>query len=284
MWEDIEEIKESAQAINPSIVIFLRRGRAYDARHGARGIDGRGRLKFQFLSFVRSGTAFRTIIALWKNRHLSPQQQMDIIASVEAGDMKYAVAERQADNTQPFLAVEEASMSEVISTEIPITAESVLSVYQNKDLDERVHEKLGLIDYKSTGWESVEQKPGVQRRQESYTLNRLISQFGSKVSCIKQITVTSEDVKKIVIDDMLTLHDVPFGDHFQVQVRREIETMSKNPVSSQEKAFVGVAWHKSTEFQRNITKNVYEHMTKQIQEMTGLIVEEVLANKKIDGA
>jgi hypothetical protein len=46
---------------------------------------------------------------------------MDIIASVEAGDMKYAVAERQADNTQPFLAVEEASMSEVISTEIPIT-------------------------------------------------------------------------------------------------------------------------------------------------------------------
>ncbi|CAK9278846.1 unnamed protein product [Sphagnum jensenii] len=280
MWEDIEEIKESAQAINPSIVIFLRRGRAYDARHGARGIDGRGRLKFQFLSFVRSGTAFRTIVALWKNRHLSPQQQMDIIASVEAGDMKYAVAERQADNTQPFLAVEEASMSEVISTEIPITAESVLSVFKNKDLDERVHEKLGLIDYKSTGWENVEQKPGVQRRQESYTLNRQISQFGSKVSCIQQITVTSEDAKKIVIDDMLTLHDVPFGDHFQVQVRREIETMSKNPVSSQEKAFVGVAWHKSTEFQRNITKNVYEHMTKQIQEMTGLIVEEVLANNR----
>jgi len=243
-------------------------------------------LKFQFLSFVRSGTAFRTIVALWKNRHLSPQQQMDIIASVEAGDMKYAVAERQADNTQPFLAVEEASMSEVLSTEIPITAESVLSVFQNKDLDERVHEKLGLVDYKSTVWESVEQKPGVQRRQESYTLNRQISQFGSKVSCIQQITVTSEDAKKIVIDDMLTLHDVPFGDHFQVQVRREIETMSKNPVSSQEKAFVGVAWHKSTEFQRNITKNVYEHMTKQIQEMTGLIVEEVLANnrQKIDGA
>jgi hypothetical protein len=99
---------------------------------------------------------------------------------------------------------------------ICLQAESVLSVFQNKDLNERVHEKLGLIDYTSTGWESVEQKPGVQRRQESYTLNRQISQFGSKVSCIQQITVTSEDAKKIVIDDMLTLHDVPFGDHFQV--------------------------------------------------------------------
>ncbi len=99
---------------------------------------------------------------------------------------------------------------------ICLQAESVLSVFQNKDLNERVHEKLGLVDYKTTGWESVEQKPGVQRRQESYTLNRQISQFGSKVSCIQQITVTSEDAKKIVIDDMLTLHDVPFGDHFQV--------------------------------------------------------------------
>jgi hypothetical protein len=99
---------------------------------------------------------------------------------------------------------------------ICLQAESVLSVFKNKDLDERVHEKLGLIDYKSTGWENVDQKPGVQRRQESYTLNRQISQFGSKVSCIQQITVTSEDAKKIVIDDMLTLHDVPFGDHFQV--------------------------------------------------------------------
>lgn len=59
IWEDIEEIKETAQSINPSMVVFLRKGRGFDARHGARGIDGKGRLKFQFLSFVRSGTAFR---------------------------------------------------------------------------------------------------------------------------------------------------------------------------------------------------------------------------------
>jgi hypothetical protein len=59
LWEEIEEIKETAQSINPSIVVFLRKGRGFDARHGARGIDGKGRLKFQFLSFVRSGTAFR---------------------------------------------------------------------------------------------------------------------------------------------------------------------------------------------------------------------------------
>lgn len=59
LWEDIEEIKELSQSLNPSIVVFLRKGRGFDARHGARGIDGRGRLKFTFLSFLRSGTAFK---------------------------------------------------------------------------------------------------------------------------------------------------------------------------------------------------------------------------------
>jgi hypothetical protein len=59
LWEDIDEIKEMPISINPSIVVFLRKGRGLDARVGAKGIDGRGRLKFQFLSFVRPGTAFR---------------------------------------------------------------------------------------------------------------------------------------------------------------------------------------------------------------------------------
>lgn len=58
MWEDIEEIKESP-SINPSLLLFLRKGRGLDARNGARGVDERGRVKFQFLSFVRSGTAFK---------------------------------------------------------------------------------------------------------------------------------------------------------------------------------------------------------------------------------
>jgi hypothetical protein len=50
---------------------------------------------------------------------------MEIKASVEAGDMEYAVAERQADS-QLLLAVQEPSMSELISTEIPITVRTFL--------------------------------------------------------------------------------------------------------------------------------------------------------------
>ncbi|KAG0591890.1 hypothetical protein KC19_1G209800 [Ceratodon purpureus] len=275
LWEEIEEIKETAQSINPSIVVFLRKGRGFDARHGARGIDGKGRLKFQFLSFVRSGTAFRAIVALWKNRNLSFEQKMDIIASVEAGDMKYSVAERQADDRQPFLGIEEAPMSEVVRMETPITVD-VLHTYFTDDQKERsVNEKLGLSNYESSPWEIVDGKTGIQRRHRSYRLSRLITQFGSQISGIQQKTI-SIDSKKLIINEILTLHDVPFGDHFQIQTRIELETLSMQPITTQYKAFVGVAWHKATELdQRKVTKNIYEHMTNQFRSLIEIIVDEV---------
>lgn len=76
----------------------------------------------------------RTIIALWKNRTLSVEQQMDLIASVEAGDgMKYAVADRQrqVDENQAFLGVEDAHMSELASMDSSLTVSRVTESFQN---------------------------------------------------------------------------------------------------------------------------------------------------------
>lgn len=56
----------------------------------------------------------------------------------------------------------------------------------------------------------------------------------------------------------------------------ELETLSMEPIATQFKAFVGVAWHKATELdQRKMTKNIYEHMTNQFRCLIELIVEEV---------
>jgi hypothetical protein len=56
----------------------------------------------------------------------------------------------------------------------------------------------------------------------------------------------------------------------------ELETLSLQPVTTQYKAFVGVAWHKATELdQRKMTKNIYEHMTSQFRSLIEIIVEEV---------
>ncbi|CAM6037416.1 unnamed protein product [Sphagnum compactum] len=280
LWEDIDEIKEMPISINPSIVVFLRKGRGLDARVGAKGIDGRGRLKFQFLSFVRPGTAFRTIVALSKNRKLNPEQQMELVAKVQAGDLGSVVAERQAEDPGPFLG-EEAHMTQVVMFEFSLTTESLLLLFQRQKLDEIVSEKLGWVNYKATPWERVEDKPESQRRQLSYSLNRQISQCGSKVSCVQQKTVAA-DMMSCTIEEIMTLHDVPFGEHFQVHVRREVETLSENPPTSIVKALVGVAWHKDTEFKKKITKNVYDYLRKQVREMMNLTVKEIKAAIKED--
>lgn len=225
----------------------------------------------------------RTIVALWKNRNLSPEQRMDIVASVVDGDMRYAVAERQADDSQPFLGFEQTIMPEVLVIEIPITAESVLAAVNNTKVDLSISEKLGLAEYRATPWDHVEETIGAHQRELSYKLNRQISQFGSRVSCNQQQVVT-DDLKKLVIKEVLRYHDMPFGDHFEVHVKRELETLSTNPVNTQVKAFVGVVWHKSTEAQKKITKNIYEHMAWQIQELIDITVAEVFERSgTVDG-
>lgn len=92
-----------------------------------------------------------------------------------------------------------------------------MSLFEKGRLEEVVAEKMGYINFVSTPWERLEGQNNVQRRQVSYHLNRQISQFGSKVSCIQQKTML-DNMKLYILDEVLTLHDVPFGDHFQVLI------------------------------------------------------------------
>lgn len=96
-----------------------------------------------------------------------------------------------------------------------LQVESVHAIFVDDQKEHIVNEKLGLSNYESSPWEVVDGKTGIQRRHRSYKLNRLITQFGSKISSIQQKTL-SPDSKKLIINEILTLHDVPFGDHFQV--------------------------------------------------------------------
>lgn len=274
IWEDIEEIVETPGVMNPYIVMYLRKGRGLDAHNGMRGVCPNGRAKFYFCSFVKPVTAFRTISALWKNRKLSPEQQLELVANVQR---KHPEIERLGDDTDSFTGMEEAHLYHVCSFDIPLTTDSVMILFDKGKLEEVVAERMGYVNYESSSWERVDNQPGVQRREISYQLNRQISQFGSKISCVQQKT-SSDSSKVFVIDEVLTLHDVPFGDHFEVQVKRDIETTSTNPPRSAVKVSVGVAWHKNTEFKKKITKNVLDHMAKEIREVMNISVKEVKAH------
>lgn len=63
LWEDIEDIQvlppSWASVGSPLLVMILRRGRGFDARHGAKFQDEEGRLHFYFHSFVSFHAASR---------------------------------------------------------------------------------------------------------------------------------------------------------------------------------------------------------------------------------
>lgn len=104
-----------------------------------------------------------------------------------------------------------------------LQVESVHAIIVDDKKDHAISENLGLSNYESSLWEPVDSKnPSVQRRHRRYRLNRLITQFGSNISSIQQKTLSS-DSKKLIINEILTLHDVPFGDHFQVRLHTSIQ-------------------------------------------------------------
>lgn len=95
--------------------------------------------------------------------------------------------------------------------------ETVDTVMENDKKDRCLSDKLGLSNYESSPWEVVDGNNEVRRRHRSYKLERLSSQFGGKISCIQQKTM-SDDSMKLVINENLVADDVRFGDPFQVCV------------------------------------------------------------------
>lgn len=63
LWEDIEDIQVESPTLasmgSPNVIMTLKPGRGFDARHGAKTQDEEGRLKFHFHSFVSFNVAHR---------------------------------------------------------------------------------------------------------------------------------------------------------------------------------------------------------------------------------
>ena len=86
-------------------------------------------------------------------------------------------------------------------------------VYEKENLDERIAESVGWLCFCPTPWESMGND--AQQRRVSFKLSNQISLFGTDVTCIQQKTI-KRNGHVVIVDEEWTLHDVPFGDNFQV--------------------------------------------------------------------
>ena len=74
-------------------------------------------------------------------------------------------------------------------------------------------EKAGCVDYSHTPWES--EKGDVYERQTCYKFDKRISHYGGESRSTQQRTLLSER-NGWVVEEVMTLHGVPFGDYFNV--------------------------------------------------------------------
>ncbi|KAL6197793.1 hypothetical protein ACLB2K_027587 [Fragaria x ananassa] len=266
LWEDIEDIHIVPPTLSsmgsPTIVMTLRQGRGMDARHGAKTQDEEGRLKFHFQSFVSFNVANRTIMALWKARSLSPEQKVQII------EEESEVKSLQTDESGSFLGLDDVSMSEVHSSSHAVPANFFVELFGGGDLDRRVMEKAGCLNYSHTPWES--EKGDVYVRQIYYRYDKRVSQYRGEVTSTQQKSGLS-DKNGWLFQEVMTLHAIPLGDYFNVHIRYQIED---TPPGCQVKVSFGIEWLKSTKHQKRITKNVLKNLQDRLKVSFAVVEKE----------
>ncbi|KAL5699948.1 hypothetical protein ACHQM5_025463 [Ranunculus cassubicifolius] len=274
LWEDIEDIQVLSPTLasmgSPSILIILRPGKGKDAKHGAKSQDEEGRLKFHFQTFVSFTVANKTIVALWKARALSPEQMVQI---VEEQTEERAL---QTEESGAFLGLEDATMSEVYSAHLSLPMSFLMELFGGGQTERKVMERVGCLDYINTAWELV--KSDTYQRQLRYKFAERISRYGGEVASTQQ-KYPSSNTKGWVVEEAMTLLGVPFGDHFTLQIRYQVEHLSSRSKSCNIQVFLGVTWIKSSRHQKRIAKNIQSSLTDRLKGMYSEIEKEFSSGK-----
>ncbi|XP_028791827.1 C2 and GRAM domain-containing protein At5g50170-like [Neltuma alba] len=280
LWEDIEDMQVLPPSLvsigSPTLVIILRKDRGLDARHAAKSQDEEGRLRFHFQSFVSFGTASRTIKALWRTRTLDP-------------DLKARLAEEQGDQEEGSVVPgdfgsmldEEAKMSKIYSAEFPVKMRTVLELFDGGNLEHKIMQRTGCINYGTTSWESV--KPDVFERRVSYKFSRQVSVFGGEVTCTQQ-KVPIENTEGWIVNEVMALHGVPFADHFRIHFRHQIQKSPADDCACKCEAYIKIIWFKSSKFQQRINQNITAKFTNRLKEIFEMLQKEVLFMSQKDSS
>ncbi|KAJ1271520.1 hypothetical protein BS78_06G133700 [Paspalum vaginatum] len=272
LWEDVEEIEVLQPTFTtvgtPSLLFILKSGRGLDAKAGAKSQDKEGRLKFQFHSFASFSKASRTIIGLWKTKSSAIEQR----AKLEE-DQEEDVSSVDLDDVHAVLSIGDVPLSKEYTLEHPIDADLLMGVFDGGPLETRTMSRVGCLDYSATPWEPA--RPGVLERHVSYKFNRYMSIFGGEVVST-QLKFPAEDGAGWSIHDVVTLHNVPFGDYFRVHLRHNVQSVTSSEApGSRCEVLVGIEWLKSSKFQKRIARNICEKLAQRAKEVLEVAGKEI---------
>ncbi|KAL2935787.1 hypothetical protein RDABS01_018905 [Bienertia sinuspersici] len=273
LWEDIEDIEVQDPTMasfgSPTLVIILRKGRGQDARHGARTQDEEGRLKFYFQSFIPFDVASKTITALWKARAAIPEKKA--LITEEQGNQESMLAPYESDSSH--FHAENSNMLKLLSTTLPVDIKSLMKMFEGGNLERKVMAKTGCLNYATTVWQQV--KADVYERQVSYKYNHEVSVFGGEVRSTQRKSPLG-DPDGWVINEVMALHDIPFGDHFRVHLSYHFESLKSADDECKCDVYIGILWLKDCKFQQRIVKNINEKFARRLKTIFDLVKKEIL--------
>ncbi|KAJ0989007.1 hypothetical protein J5N97_007363 [Dioscorea zingiberensis] len=275
LWEDVEDIKVMPPSLatigSPALLVILKTGRGHDARHGAKSRDEEGRLKFQFQSFASFGTPSRTIMALWRTRTLTSEQE----AKLEEDHLCQGEKSPQIDNADSASCSEDNNLSKCFQTEVPLQMALLMEIFDGGHIENKIMEKVGCLGYSVTQWKSA----GLDshERHINYKFNRIMSIFGSEVDSTQKRTPAPTG-NGWSIEEVMTLHNVPFAEHFRIHLRYQIWTSSSSEGCNCEVS-VGVLWTKKIKFHKRISKNICDKLCHRSKEIFEVAEDEIPSAK-----
>ncbi|KAK7262060.1 hypothetical protein RJT34_29620 [Clitoria ternatea] len=272
LWEDMEDIQVIPPTFSsmgsPIIVITLRPGRGADAKNGAKVQDEQGRLKFRFQSFVSFNVASRTIMALWKARALTPEQKVQLVE--EDAETKSLGNEESGS----FLGLGEVIMSEVHSCALSVPGCFLMELFNGGELDRRVMEKSGCVNYSYTPW--VSENSDVYERAVYYKFEKRIAKYKVEVTSTQQRTLS--EGKGWLLQEVMNFHGVPLGDYFNLHLHYQIDDLPPKAKGCKVQVSFGIEWLKGTKHEKRISKNILKNLQERLK-LTFTIVEKEFLGK-----
>ncbi|OEL30515.1 C2 and GRAM domain-containing protein [Dichanthelium oligosanthes] len=250
---------------SPSLMIILRKDRGLEAKHGAKGTDPHGRLKFHFQSFVSFNDAYRIITAIWKMRALGPEQKGEVIEKEEPKEL-------QPEEGGSLFTHADVKMSEILSSILSVDVESLMEMFSGGPLEHKVMQKAGCIDYSATEWELV--GCNIQQRQTSYKFDKNLSRYGGEATTTQQkYSLVNRD--GWAVEEVMTLQGVLLGDYFNLQLKYHMTNVQSKPNTCSVQVLLGIAWLKSTKQQKKVTKNIISNSSNRLKELFAEVEKEL---------
>ncbi|KAL0300912.1 UNVERIFIED_CONTAM: C2 and GRAM domain-containing protein [Sesamum radiatum] len=297
LWEDIEDIQVIPPTLSsmgsPIMVMILKPGRGFDARHGAKKQDSDGRLKFHFHSFVSFDVATA--------RALTPEQKVQIAEEESEGNglqtadeesMAESVQEEveskrhqtaeddsdtrslQNDDNGSFRGPEDVNMSMVYSSVLAVPTSFFMELFGGCDIDQRIAERAGCLNYTRTPWES--EKPDVYQRQLRYKFDKLISRYRGEVTSTQQKSGLSGN-NGWVVEEIMNLQGFMLGNYFTLHLRYQVEDLPSRSVGCSVQVYFGIEWLQHTRHQKRIRKSITSNLLKRLRVMFSELEKEYIS-------